>query len=95
MHTTSSEKEFGNFCIDAEVMMKIPKSKIKGLIADEVDCHYAEHTQAEVRTQIEKVLIDMLEPGNSAASNRIMAASARFLETSVVAVLSPAGLLET
>lgn len=47
-------------------MMTIAKSELSGWIAEEEDCIYAEHTQAEAQTQIEKTLVEMLQLGNNA-----------------------------
>lgn len=44
---------------------------MKGVIAEEVDCISAERTQAGVQTQIDETLVNMLQLGNSTASNGV------------------------
>lgn len=55
---------------------------------EEVDQVFAERTEAEVQTQIEKTLVDMLQLGNSAASNGIGTSSARSSEKLVIELFS-------
>lgn len=44
MHMTSSEDERANYGSDADIMMAIVKSEIKGLNAEEANLFYAERT---------------------------------------------------
>lgn len=61
---------------------------MKDLIAEKVDRAYAERAQAEGQNQIEDTLFDMLQHGNSAASNGSRPPSVRFLETVVAKLFS-------
>lgn len=69
-------------------MMTIAKSRIMALLSEEVDCIYAERTQAKFLSQIKKTVVKMPQRGNDAASNAIKTASARLLEKNVIEVLS-------
>lgn len=80
-YITPLENEFENHSNNFGIMMTIARSKMKGLTGEGADRVYAERTQAEVKTQIEETLVDMLQLGNNAASKEIKTASARFLET--------------
>lgn len=88
MHSTPSRNKFENYGNDAAVMMTIARSKVNGLISDFVDRVYSERTQAEVQTQIEEALVDMLPLGNNAVSTGLKTASVRFLETTIIELFS-------
>lgn len=66
MHNKTSEDELDNIGRDAKVMETISRSKMKGLIAEEVDRIDAECSPADVQTQIEKTLVEMIHLSTSA-----------------------------
>lgn len=69
-------------------METITESKTKPLIAEEVDSHYVERTQAEGEVQIEDTLIDMLQFGQKISSNGVKTASTRFPESMMIKLFS-------
>lgn len=84
MLTTGLEDKRVTYGIDADIMMRTDKRKVKGMIADHVDSIFAERNQAEIQNEVEETLVDMLKLGNIAASNRIKNASARYLEAIMI-----------
>lgn len=88
VHKKPLEDDWTNYSNDSEVMVKIARSKITDLIAEEVDRIYVKSTQADVQDQIEETLVVMLQLGNIAASNRIETASALFLNTIIIELFS-------
>lgn len=80
MHTTPSGNKSRNYGIGADVKITIAGCKIRCFIAKEVYRVFAERTQADVQTQFEETFVDMLQLGNSAASEGVKTASIRFLE---------------
>lgn len=88
MKTIPSKNEHVSYICDGHVMMTVAIGEMKDLTVEEVDCIYTECTQAEVRNQKEKTLVDILQLGKSAAPNKIKTASARFQETIVIELFS-------
>lgn len=86
--TKSSEDERAKYGIDADIMMTIAERKMKGSITVKVDRIFAEWTQAEVQNQIEEPLVDVLQLGNSAASNGTETSSIRLHQTIVIGSFS-------
>lgn len=84
MHTTWSAEELQKYAGPANFMATISRSVIKGLIAVEGNRVYARRTQAEVQTQKEKTVVNILQLGNSSAWNGIKTTFARFLKTVVI-----------
>lgn len=52
-------------------LLHIARSKIKNVIAQKVDCAYAESSKAKVQLQIKKTIVDTLKRGSSAAEKKI------------------------
>lgn len=50
LHTKLPNEEFGTYINDADVMIAISKSRVKGLLAEEVHCIFSERTLAKVQT---------------------------------------------
>lgn len=69
MHEKPSKDDRANYGSDTDVMLPIADSKIKNLIAEEVDLVYADCSHADVQAQMDETLVDMLHVGNSATSN--------------------------
>lgn len=60
METKASKDEGASYGSDANIMRTIGKSKTNGLIAEEDNRIYAERSQAEVQTQMEETLVNMI-----------------------------------
>lgn len=88
MHTTLSEDKRDNYGNNADVLMKIAKSEIKGLIAEKVNRIFVEGTQAEIQNQVAQTLVNMLQLGNNAASNGIRTGATRLIEKIVIKLFS-------
>lgn len=52
-----------------------------GFFAEEEECIYAEHTEVELQKQIKETVVNILQIGDTVASNGIKTASAQFLGT--------------
>lgn len=94
MHITPSENDFENYGNDADVVMNIARSEIKGLESEEADRVYAGRTPLEVRTQIEETLFNILYLDNSGALNVTRKWFVR-LQGTIVLSRSAARLLKT
>lgn len=81
MHTTLLEEDCANYNNKTNVIETIATGKIRDLIAEEFVGIYSDRTQAEFQVQIDKTLVEMLQLGNTAASNRFIRFFAGFLET--------------
>lgn len=80
MHTTPSKYQFQNYRNDWDVMRTIARHEIKGMNASKVDPICAERSRTEFQTQIKDSLVDMLQHGSIAQSNKVRTASIRFLK---------------
>lgn len=60
MPTTPLEGELADYVNSGNVVMRIAKSKIKGLVANEVDSICTERTRAKFQCEMEKTFADML-----------------------------------
>lgn len=88
MHTTPLEDERANYGGNADIILTIAKSEIKDLIAEKAARIYPESAQAEVQSQIEEALVNMLKPSSNAAMNEIKQTFARSLAAVVIAFFS-------
>lgn len=88
MPTTSSEDEFEYYGRSTVAMLDIASCKSKDIIAKEADCTYAERTNADVPTRIQKTLAHTFRLDNSAAWSGIKMASVLFLETAIANLFS-------
>lgn len=81
MHTTPSEGKRASYSSDADNMMTIARSTIKGSVAVDTDCIHTLRTPTKVQTQIKKTINELLQLGSNSARNGIIMTSARLQET--------------
>lgn len=63
MDTKPSKEKRASYNSKADVIMRMARNESNGLIGDEAIRIYEEPTEAEVRMQIEKIFLNMLQRG--------------------------------